>query len=216
MTRVIAQTEAGGTTESRQLAAEELKMLYDQILDLANTTLNDNYIFSGYQTRTAPFSRDDSLGTTFDQFTASYNGDTGDAQFVVAKDTNVTIDADGQPLFHNAAGGGVNIFDIVRDLIVGLENDDVAAITLQSGMIDEARTQVKNIRAANSSLYYQLEITERHWQNYKPKIQDLMAQEEEADITKAVMELQSIELAYQTTLATAGRIIQTGLIQFLK
>jgi flagellar hook-associated protein 3 FlgL len=43
-----------------------------------------------------------------------------------------------------------------------------------------------------------------------------MAKEEEADITKAVVELQSLELAYQTTLATAARIIQPGLMQFLR
>jgi flagellin-like hook-associated protein FlgL len=43
-----------------------------------------------------------------------------------------------------------------------------------------------------------------------------MAREEEADITKAVVELQNIELAYQTTLATAARIIQPGLVQFLQ
>lgn len=214
--RAVGQTEAGGTTESRQLAADQVKKLYDQILDLANSTQNDNYIFSGYLTKTEPFSRDDTQPTTYDQYTVDYYGDTGDAEFIVAQNTQVSIDADGQPVFHNAAGGGVNIFDIMRDLIVGLENDDADAITTQSGMIDQARTQINDIRAANSSIYYQLEITERHWQNYKPKIQDLMAQEEEADITKAVVELQSIELAYQTTLATAARIIQPGLVQFLK
>ena len=214
--RAVGQTEAGGTTESRQLAADEVKNLYDQILDLANSKSNDDYMFSGYQTKTAPFSRDDSLLTTFDKYTITYNGDTGDAQFIVANNTEVTMNADGQPLFHAAAGGGVNLFDAMRDLIVGLENDDAAAISAQTSMIDQARTQVNNIRAANSSIYYQLEITERHWQNYKPKIQDLMAKEEEADITKAVVELQNIELAYQTTLATAARIIQPGLIQFLK
>ena len=59
-------------------------------------------------------------------------------------------------------------------------------------------------------------MTERHWLDYKPKIQDLMAKEEEADITKAVVELQNLELAYQTTLATAARLIQPGLMQFLR
>ena len=214
--RAIGQTEAGGTNESRQLAAEEVKKLYDQILDLANATQNDNYLFSGYLTKTAPFSRDDTQPTTYDQYTVSYNGDTGDASFIVAKNTELTLDADGQPIFHNAAAGGVNIFDHIRDLIVGLENNDTDAISAQTGMLDQARTQVNNIRAANASIYYQLEITARHWQNYKPKIQDLMAKEEEADITKAVVELQNIELAYQTTLATAARIIQPGLVQFLK
>ena len=214
--RAIGQTEADGTTESRQLAADQMKKIFDQVLDLANTTHNDNYIFSGYLTKTAPFSRDDTQATTFDQFTVSYDGDNGDAEFIVATNTEVTIDADGQPIFHDAASGGANVFDIMRDLIVGLENDDLDAISTQTGMLDQARTQINDIRAANSSIYYQLEITERHWQNYKPKIQDLMAKEEEADITKAVVELQNIELAYQTTLATTARIIQPGLVQFLK
>jgi flagellar hook-associated protein 3 FlgL len=99
---------------------------------------------------------------------------------------------------------------------VGLENDDTAAISAQVDQIDQARSQINNIRAANAPIVYQLETTANHWQNYKAKIQDLLGKEEEADITRAVVELQSIELAYQTTLATAARIIQPGLIDFLK
>ncbi len=216
MVGAMAQTEAGGTAESRQLAAEQVKMLYDQVLDLTNSKLNDNYMFSGYQTKTTPFSRDDTQATTFDKFTVTYNGDAGDARFMVAHNTEITIDTDGRPLFHNAAGGGLNIFDAMRDLIVGLENDDTAAISAQGGMMDQARTQINNVRAANSPILYQLETTENHWQNYKPKIQELLGKEEEADITQAVVELQRIALAYQTTLATAARIIQPGLINFLK
>ena len=216
MVRAMAQTEAGGPAESRQLAAEQVKMLYDQVLDLTNSKLNDNYMFSGYQTKTAPFSRDDTQATTFDKFTVTYNGDAGDARFIVAHNTEITIDTDGRPLFHNAAGGGLNIFDAMRDLIVSLENDDTAAISAQGGLMDQARTQINNVRAANSPILYQLETTENHWQNYKPKIQELLGKEEEADITQAVVELQRIALAYQTTLATAARIIQPGLINFLK
>jgi flagellar hook-associated protein 3 FlgL len=216
MVGAIAQTEAGETAESRRLAAEEVKMLYDQVLDLTNSKLNDNYMFSGYQTKTAPFSRDDTQATTFDKFTVTYNGDAGDARFIIAHNSEITIDTDGRPLFHNAAAGGLNIFDAMRDLIVGLENDDTAAISAQGGMMDQARIQINNVRAANSSIFYQLEATENHWQNYKPKIQELLGKEEEADITQAVVELQRIELAYQTTLAAAARIIQPGLINFLK
>ena len=214
--RAIAMTEAGGTTESRQLTAEEAKNMFDQVLDLANSKLSGNYMFSGYQTQTAPFSRDDALATTFDQFTVTYNGDVGDARFIVGQNTEITIDTDGRPLFQNAAGGGINIFDAMRDLIVALETDDTAAISAQADLIDHGRKQINNLRAANSPILYQLEISENHWQNYKPKIQELLAREEEVDITQAVVELQSIELAYQTTLATTARITQQGLIDFLK
>ena len=214
--RGIGQTEASQTAESRLLAAEGIKDIFDQVLDVANSELNGNYLFSGYQTKTAPFSRDDTLATTFDQFTVTYNGDDGDARFIVAHNTEVTIDADGRPLFQNAAGGGINLFDVLRDLIVGLENDDTAAIFAQADLVDAARDQINTIRANNSPILYQLETTENHWQNYKPKIQELLGRQEEADITQAVVELQQIELAYQTTLATAARIIQPGLVNFLE
>jgi len=214
--RAIAQDETGGTTESRQRAAESLKDLYDQILDQANSKFNDNYLFSGYQTKTAPFSRDDTQATTFDQFTITYNGDAGDMQFIVADNTTITMQADGQPIFHDAASGGINIFDVMRDLIVGLENDDTAAISIQSGLLEQGETQIQDIRSANAPILYQLQTTENHWEHYKPKIEDLLGTEENADITRAVVELQSLELAYQSTLATAARIIQPGLISFLQ
>lgn len=212
----IAMTEAGGTTESRQLTAEEVKNLFDQVLDLANSKLNGNYMFSGYQTQTAPFSRDDTLATTFDQFTVTYNGDAGEQQFIVGHNTEITIDTDGRPLFQNAAAGGVNVFDAMRDLIVAFESDDTTAISDQADLIDLGRKQINNMRAANSPISYQLKTSENHWQNCKPKIQELLAKEEEVDVTQAVVELQSIELAYQTTLATTARITQQGLIDFLQ
>jgi flagellar hook-associated protein 3 FlgL len=214
--RAIAMSEAGGTTESRQLTAEEVKNLFDQVLDLANSKLNDNYMFSGYQTQTAPFSRDDTLATTYEQFSVTYHGDAGEARFVVGQNTEITIDTDGRPLFQNATAGGINIFDAMRDLIVALESDDTAAISDQADLIDNGRKQINNVRAANSPVLYQLETSENHWQNYKPKIQELLAQEEEVDVTQAVVELQNIELAYQTTLATTARITQQGLIDFLQ
>ena len=212
----IAETETDESTASRQQAAEEVKAIYDQVLDLANSELDGNYLFSGYKTQTAPFSRNDSLTTTFDRFTVTYWGDDGDARFIVAQNTEIAIEADGRPLFHNAAAGGINVFDAMRDLIVGLENDDTDAIYAQADLIDQGQKQIDNIRAANSPIAYRLETTENHWINYKSKIQDLLGKQEEADITQAVVELQSIELAYQTTLATAAQIIQPGLINFLK
>lgn len=212
--RAISHTEVGGTTENRQRAAGDVKNLFDQVLDMANSKLNDNYMFSGYQTKTAPFSRDDTQATTFDKFSVTYNGDAGNVKYIIAENTEVTIPADGEVLFHDPAGDSV--FDTMRDLIVALENDDTAAISTQEELLDQARTQLQNIRSANASIYYQLGTTETHWQNYKPKIEELLAREETADITEAIVELQSLELAYQTTLATTARIIQPGLLSFLK
>jgi flagellin-like hook-associated protein FlgL len=43
-----------------------------------------------------------------------------------------------------------------------------------------------------------------------------LGNEEVADITQAVLELKSLEIAYESTLATAAQIIQPGFLNFLK
>jgi flagellar hook-associated protein 3 FlgL len=63
---------------------------------------------------------------------------------------------------------------------------------------------------------YRLQATDEYLTNLRPKVEEAMAKLEQADITKAVVELQSLELAYETTLATAARIIQPSLLDFLR
>jgi flagellar hook-associated protein 3 FlgL len=135
-------------------------------------------------------------------------------QFIIAENTDVSMSADGGVMFHDPAG--VSLFDAMRDLIVALENDDAAAISVQQELLDQAHIQLQNIRGANAPVSYQLDTTESYWQNYKPKIEALLDKQEIADITEAIVELQSLELAYQSTLATTARIIQPGLVNFLK
>jgi flagellar hook-associated protein 3 FlgL len=63
---------------------------------------------------------------------------------------------------------------------------------------------------------YRLQFTDEYWDNLKPKVQEALAETEQADITQAVLELKNIETAYETTLATAARIIQPSLMDFLR
>ena len=44
----------------------------------------------------------------------------------------------------------------------------------------------------------------------------MLADTEQADITQAALELKNLEVAYETTLATAARIIQPTLMDFLR
>jgi flagellar hook-associated protein 3 FlgL len=63
---------------------------------------------------------------------------------------------------------------------------------------------------------YQLENTENFWSNYKPKLEQLLSKTENTDLNEAAMRLNQLDLAYQSTIATAARIIQPSLINFLK
>ena len=197
----------------RQTVADQIKELYDQVMQLANSKFNGNYAFSGHATDTAPFSRDAA-------FNATYNGDDGRVRIIVAENVEVSIDADGRNIFQNAANGGVNIFDELKNLIDGLENPDLVAGSAQIEAaitpLYDGRYQINNKRSEYSPVLYRLQATEEYLFNLKPKVEDAKARIEDVDITKAIVELKNLELVYETTLASAARIIQPTLLDFLR
>lgn len=207
--RQLAVDQSSGASEYRATVVEEMKNIYDQILQLANTKLGNSYIFSGHKTDTAPFSRDV-------DYNATYHGDDGDIRIVVGKKVDVKINVTGEDAFR----GTVDAFDVLRDLINGLENPDTDAgtteIEAQIAPLTDSLDQIQNVRAASASTFTRLESTENQMADFKLKVEDMLSKEEDADIDKAIIELQSQQTAYETSLAAASRILQTSLLDFLR
>ena len=201
------------TAEQKQLVADQIKDLYDQLIGLANSKFNNNYVFSGHATDTAPFSRDA-------DFNVTYHGDDGQVRLMVSDNVEITFDADGRNIFQNAANGGVNLFDELKNLIDGLENPDQVAGSAQIKAtvtpLYDASLQINDRRAEYAPALYRLQFTDEYWANLKPKVQGALANTEQADIAKTALELTNLEVAYETTLATAAKIIQTSLMDFLR
>jgi len=212
--RKLAETNSGAeiTAEQRALAAENVKEIYDQVMQLANSSFGGRYMFAGYQTDTAPFTRDAN-------YNATYHGDDGSFQIPVTDNVKVSVDADGRNYFQNGAPGGVKIFDQLRDLINGLENADPVAGTAQIQAtvdpLENAHVQITNKRSEAAPKLYRLEASEQYWTNFKAKVQDAIGRDEDADITRVAVELNNLQTSYETSMAAAAKIIQRGLVDFL-
>jgi flagellar hook-associated protein 3 FlgL len=197
----------------RALAAKQVKEIDDQVLQLANSKYGGHYLFSGDQTDTAPFTRDDN-------YAATYHGDDGSFKVPVADHVVVAIDSDGRNYFQDAADGGVNIFDQLRDLINGFENTDLEAGSTQIRAtvdpLQDAHVQIMNKRSEAGPKLYRLQATEEHWSQVKTTVQNAIGREEDIDVAQAIIELKNLETAYESTLAAASRIIQPSLVNFLK
>jgi flagellar hook-associated protein 3 FlgL len=209
--RRTAEEHAGEnvTALERQLAADGIKEIYDQVMQVANSRYNDRYIFGGHQTDTPPFERDDTYAIT-------YNGDDGPYRVPIADGVEIRLDADGENFFQDETGGGVDVFDQLQALIAGLEADDSAAIQATIDPLEDAHVQIMTKRAELSPKLYRLEATEAHWKNYKALVTNAIGREEDVDMAQAVIELKNLETAYEATLATASRVIQQSLVNFLR
>jgi flagellar hook-associated protein 3 FlgL len=147
----------------------------------------------------------------------TYNGDDGQLAVIVGENTEVYLDMDGRNFF--SPPGGVDLFELMADLVDALENSDPVAgssqILATVEQMDAAREQLSIKRTEYGPKLCRLEHSENHWASLSANLEINIGKIENADITEAAVLLQSLELAYQSTIATAARMIQPGILNFL-
>lgn len=113
-------------------------------------------------------------------------------------------------------GGGVNIFDVLKDLSISLRTDDKKGIQDSLDRLDQSLSQVVLTRAQVGSRSTALE-------NFistmgKAKVDDKVAISnlQDADIFSTVSDINKTQSTLQATLQTSGKLIQPSLLDFLR
>ena len=186
--------------QMRSSFAVEVGTIRDQVLQLANSQINGNYLFAGDLTDTAPF---DSAGV--------YAGDNGTKDVVIGDNLQINLEADGSQIFQGVS----DVFDVLTTLQTALLANDSVTMENQITPLSDAIQQINDVRAQNAVQYQRMEATENHYTYFKSNVQDLLSRTEEIDMASAAMDLQIQQTAYQATLASSAKIIQPTLVDFL-
>jgi len=202
-------TEMANSTQSaetRMSAATEVDQLLDEAIALGNSQLGGSYIFAGYQTSAAPFSKTTSSGID----TASYDGDTNDFQIQIGKDEFLTVGKNGQEVFMDSG-----IFDILGTLKQALEDNDQDAISQQLDSLGEAEDYLNNQIADVGARANRLERKESILEDLSSNLTERLSEVEDADIAEVVIELEEMELAYQAALQASTQIMGISILNYL-
>ena len=120
---------ANGTLSNtdRQAIASQMSGILQQMLGLANTTYQGNYIFAGTDDQTAPFTADPTAADG-----VQYNGNTDVNSVQLSNGQSMAVNVPGSQIFQNASG---DVFGALNQMITAL----------QSGTgIDTANTALEN------------------------------------------------------------------------
>ncbi len=93
----LQQGSDSADEQTRMSAALQVDSLISQIVQLANTRHGNRYIFSGYKTRTQPFSRELVAGKEV----VRYNGDDGVMFIEIGKGVKMQLNQIGKDIFSN-------------------------------------------------------------------------------------------------------------------
>lgn len=190
----------------RAAAAATIQNAFDEIVTLANSEINGQYIFSGSRTDTAAFSQG-----------GVYSGDNRAFTVRIGRDASAEVGFDGEAVFQpSGAGAADDIFQTLSDLKTALENNNVSGIQEAATRLDSHNDNVSSTISDIGSRAIRVEIKKRMFQDLKSTNTERLSMLEDADITEAIMNLKAKEVAYQAALASAARVLAVSLVNYLR
>lgn len=222
----IAISAADGTKTAADRAgmAEELEQLVQHLTQIANSTHNGQYIFSGSRTDTPAFRAETDPNSG--RVTGVYYEGNSDLRKVKTKDqgtinVNVVGSNAGSPdvpgVFIDSQRGS-NMFDSIISLRDKLLDNDTVGISGTGGILEDIEASARSLTAAQVRLggtQEVLELDRNRIVEQSAAVEGFLSDIEQADIAALILELNNAQNTYEAALAAGGRLLQTGLINFI-
>lgn len=199
------QGASSGSTSAtaRQALAAEVDQLRAGVLAQANTTYLGRPVFGGVTAG----------DNAFDPATGAYVGVPGEVNRSVAPGVTVRVDVPGTDV---VGPDGASLLDDLAALSTALTAGDSAAIRT---VVDSLRTRLDVIgstQATTGAVYNRAEAAAQQARDATVSLTGSLSEIENTDLPRALVELQSQEIAYQAALAATARVMQPSLLDFMR
>ncbi|MFO7266371.1 MAG: flagellar hook-associated protein FlgL [Bacillota bacterium] len=189
--------------DARDAIAREVDQILEHLVDLANSSHAGLYLFGGHRTTTPPYVL--SGGTV-----SPYQGDTGRRELEIASGVKIAVNVLGSELFDQ-------IFQAVTNLRDALYEGDTATVGNQSlAEVEDALDTLLRVRADVGARINRLELADARMQELELNVEQLISDNEDVDLARAIIDLKVAENVYRAALASGARIIQPTLLDFLR
>ncbi len=202
----LAIKGASGTLGAAEMAAiaEEADELLHSLLQVANGKHGDEYIFGGYVQDQEPF-----VLTAGPPTAVAYQGDGGVIRRSIGQGIKVTVNVHGGQVFGPAFTALIGLHD---DLAAG----DQTAVRARLDELWNAGEDIGAGRAEVGARANRLEQTAVQLSAVQLEWQAQLSRLEDTDIAEASVAYATGETVYQAALATAAKLLQTSLIDYLR
>ena len=206
----VQANNASLSASDRRSIAFEVRANIDSLVQLANSRdASGEYLFSGFQTDTKPFS-DDGLGNF------SYAGDQGQRSLQIGARRNVTVGDSGVEVFmkvDDGAGGVDSMFSMLYEFATDLDANTPSGTTLTR--LDSALDNVLNTRASIGARLNTVENQKNANESFSVLLQENRSNLEDLDYAEAVSRFEQQLLALQASQQTFVKIQGLSLFNYL-
>ena len=201
------------TPEDRQMVAKEFKELRDELVDISQTKLGDDYIFSGQKTNDKPFQVVDNYDKE--------NNPTGDYVEYMGDKKNINREInDGVKMDVNLNGDDVFKDDIetLNKIYQTLEAEDSKGKDVEKYLsnMDESINNFAEQRSKVGAKLNRVDMTKSRLESQEVHIKEVKSENEDADLAEVITNLKMEETVYKASLSSGARIMQQSLVDFIR
>jgi flagellar hook-associated protein 3 FlgL len=201
-----------GTLNASDLAsvAQTLSGIRDQVMSLANTSYQGQYLFGGSQGSAPPFT----LDTSTTPATANYNGDTN-VQFVeTPSGQKIQINLPGSSIFGTAGSGVLGALNqLISDFSGGATT---ASLTADTGALTTALGQLSSQRSTLDSALSRLQATSTYTQTEESQLKVAQSTLVSADPVAVATQLSQAEVQHQALLSVINALGSSNLFSLMR
>ena len=201
---------ANGTNSlaDMQAIAQQVQGIQSQVVQLANTSYQGNYIFAGTATNTVPFTLD---GSSPDGVT--YNGNTGTNSVEVAEGNNVQTNLPGSQIFQGAGG---DVMGALQQLITALQSGNTTNVGTATTQLGNALNYLSQQRVFYGNVVAQLQSNQTFLQQEQVNLQSEANSIDGANLAQVSTNLSQAETTQSAALAALAKVIPQNLLQYLQ
>lgn len=196
---------AASGPQAREALATEVDQIRAGLLSTANTTYLGRPVFGGTTVGSVAFT--DNAGAV------TFTGDSNPVNRTVADGVVVNVAQEGTAAFGTDAD---NVFAHLSALSAALRAGDTAGISTGIDALAADEKQVVVARADIGARTVRVEQATTRAGDSELSLTNALAEIENADLPRTVVDLKMQEVAYQASLAATARVLQPSLVDFLR
>jgi len=195
------------SASDRQAVAQQVQGIFDQVIQLANSSYQGSYIFAGTATTAPPYVVD---ATQTDG--VKYNGNTDLNTVGIANGRSIQINLPGSQVFQSAGG---DVMGALQQLITALQSGNTVASGNATTQLRSALDKLSQQRVFYGNAMNQLTSNQAFLQQEKVNLQTQQNDLVGIDTAQAALDLSKSEMAYNAGLAAAAKVLPPSLMDYL-
>lgn len=205
----VQMSNATNSASQRNMAAEEVDNLLEEMINLGNTQFQGRYVFAGYRDDSNAFTvTRDAMG----EITAvTYAGDDNHHEMKVGSSSRLESSLTGEEVFQ----GSADLFDTLIELRDSLRANDISATTNTLDDFVDAGNNLGAKVADVGSRLNRLDLRLSVIEDTKLAETERLSQIEDADLVEVISALKTKELAYEAALQATAATQQLSLAAYL-